>query len=160
MDLLEFQARDLFARHGVAVLDAGVADTVDAASDVARRLGGGRVVVKAQVRVGGRGKAGGVKLAEDPDDARDRAAEILGLNIKGHTVHQVMVAQAAEVADEYYFSLLLDRANRQYLAMASVQGGMDIEEVAANTPEALAKIPIDPLRGIDARKAREIVDAA
>jgi succinyl-CoA synthetase beta subunit len=160
MDLLEFQARDLFARHGVAVLDAGVADTPEAARDVAHRLGGGRVVVKAQVKTGGRGKAGGVKLAENPDDARGKAAQILGLNIKGHNVLRVMVAQAADVLEEYYFSVLLDRANRAYLAMASVQGGMDIEEVASKTPEALAKVPISPLGGVDAAKAREIIDAA
>ncbi len=144
MDLLEFQARDLFAKHGVAVLDADVADTPEAAGESARRLGG-KVVVKAQVKTGGRGKAGGVKLADDPDDARDKAAQILGLDIKGHTVRRVMVAQAADIVDEYYFSVLLDRANRAYLAMASTRGGMDIEEVAATTPEALAKVPIDAL---------------
>ena len=160
MDLLEFQARDLFAKHGVAVLDADVADTPEAAGESARRLGGGKVVVKAQVKTGGRGKAGGVKLADDPDDARDKAAQILGLDIKGHTVRRVMVAQAADIVDEYYFSVLLDRANRAYLAMASTRGGMDIEEVAATTPEALAKVPIDALGGIDAAKAREIADAA
>ena len=160
MDLLEFQARDLFAKHGVAVLDAGVAETPAEAKDVARRLGGGRVVVKAQVKTGGRGKAGGVKLADNPDDAQDKAAQILGLNIKGHIVDRVMVAPAADVVDEYYFSVLLDRANRAYLAMASVEGGMDIEEVAATKPQALARLPIDALAGIDAEKAREIADAA
>jgi len=160
MDLLEFQARDLFAKHGVAVLDAGVAETPAEAKDVARRLGGGRVVVKAQVKTGGRGKAGGVKLADNPDDAADKAAQILGLNIKGHIVDRVMVAPAADVVDEYYFSVLLDRANRAYLAMASVEGGMDIEEVAATKPQALARLPINALAGIDAVKAREIADAA
>jgi succinyl-CoA synthetase beta subunit len=160
MDLLEFQARDLFAKHGVAVLDAGVAETPAEAKDVAQRLGGGRVVVKAQVKTGGRGKAGGVKLADNPDDAQDKAAQILGLNIKGHIVDRVMVAPAADVVDEYYFSVLLDRANRAYLAMASVEGGMDIEEVAATKPQALARLPINALAGIDAVKAREIADAA
>src|SRR6478736_2334922 len=160
MDLLEFQARDLFAKHGVAVLDAGLAETPAQAKEVAVRLGGGRIVVKAQVKTGGRGKAGGVKLAENPDEAADKAAQILGLNIKGHIVDRVMVASAADVVDEYYFSILLDRANRAYLAMASVHGGMDIEEVAATKPQALAKLPIDALVGIDAAKAGEIADAA
>ncbi len=160
MDLLEYQARDIFAKHGVPVLDGAVAETPAEANEAAQRLGGGRVVVKAQVKTGGRGKAGGVKLADGPDDAQDKAAQILGLNIKGHIVKRVMLAPAADIADEYYFSLLLDRANRAYLAMASVQGGMDIEEVAATQPEALARIPVDPLGGIDANKAREIVDAA
>jgi succinyl-CoA synthetase beta subunit len=160
MDLLEFQARDLFAKHGVAVLDAAVAASPAEAKDTARRLGGGPVVVKAQVKTGGRGKAGGVKLAQNPDDAEQKAAQILGLDIKGHVVHRVMVAPAAEVTDEYYFSVLLDRANGSYLAMASVEGGMDIEEVAATKPEALAKVRIDALDGIDVGKAREIADAA
>src|SRR6478672_4370646 len=160
MDLLEFQARDLFAKHGVPVLDAGLAETPAEAKEVAVRLGGGRVVVKAQVKTGGRGKAGGVKLADNPDDAQDKAAQILGLNIKGHIVDRVMVAPAADVVDEYYFSVLLDRAHRRYLAMASVEGGMDIEEVAATKPDALAKLPIDALAGIDAEKAREIAAAA
>ena len=160
MDLLEHQARDIFAKHGVPVLDAAVAETPAEAREAAVRLGGGRVVVKAQVKTGGRGKAGGVKLADGPADAQDKAAEILGLNIKGHTVNRVMLAPAADIADEYYFSLLLDRANRAYLAMASVEGGMDIEEVAATKPSALARIPIDALDGIDADKAREIVEAA
>src|SRR5262245_46077851 len=160
MDLLEFQARDLFAKHGVAVLDAVVAETPSEAKEAARRLGGGRVVIKAQVKTGGRGKAGGVKLADNPDDAETKAAQILGMDIKGHTVHRVMVAPAAEIADEYYFSVLLDRAHRRYLAMASVEGGMDIEEVAATKPHALAKLSIDALAGIDAEKAREIADAA
>jgi succinyl-CoA synthetase beta subunit len=160
MDLLEFQARDLFAKHGVAVLDAAVAASPAEAKDTARRLGGGPVVVKAQVKTGGRGKAGGVKLAQNPDDAEEKTAQILGLDIKGHVVHRVMVAPAAEVTDEYYFSVLLDRANGSYLAMASVEGGMDIEEVAATKPETLAKVRIDALDGIDAGKAREIADAA
>src|SRR6476469_7132127 len=156
MDLLEFQARDLFAKHGVAVLDAGLAETPAEAKEVAVRLGGGRIVVKAQVKTGGRGKAGGVKLADNPDDAADKAAQILGLNIKGHIVDRVIVATAADVVDEYYFSILLDRANRAYLAMASVEGGMDIEEVAATKPQALARLPVNALAGIDAVKAREI----
>lgn len=142
MDLLEFQARDLFVKQGVAVLDADVADTPEAAVEIARRLGGRRVVIKAQVKIGRRGKAAGVKLANNPDDARDKAAEILGLDIKGHTVRHVMVTQAASIVDGYYFSVPLDRANGATLAMASTQGGMDIEQIAATTPETLAKIPV------------------
>ncbi len=160
MDLFEYQARDLFAAHGVPVLDAVVATTPDEARAAAEKLGGGTVVVKAQVKTGGRGKAGGVKLAKSPDEAAEKASEILGMDIKGHTVHRVMVAQGADIAEEYYFSLLLDRANRSYLAMCSVEGGMDIETLAEERPEALAKIAVDPQVGIDAAKADEIVTAA
>ena len=159
MDLFEYQARDLFAKHGVPVLPGAVAETPEEARAASERLGG-RVVVKAQVKTGGRGKAGGVKLADDPADAETKARQILGMDIKGHTVHRVMLAVTADIADEYYVSYLLDRANRTYLAMASVEGGMDIEEVAATKPEALAKIPVDPNAGVDAAKAREIVAAA
>ncbi|MFF0723472.1 ADP-forming succinate--CoA ligase subunit beta [Streptomyces sp. NPDC004134] len=159
MDLFEYQARDLFAKHGVPVLAGEVIDTPDAARQVTAELGG-RAVVKAQVKTGGRGKAGGVKLASDPDDAVVKAGQILGMDIKGHTVHKVMLAQTADIADEYYVSYLLDRANRTFLAMASVEGGMDIEEVAATKPEALAKIPVDANEGVTEAKAREIVGAA
>ncbi|GAA2452033.1 ADP-forming succinate--CoA ligase subunit beta [Streptomyces macrosporus] len=159
MDLFEYQARDLFAKHDVPVLAGEVIDTPEAAREVAERLGG-RAVVKAQVKTGGRGKAGGVKLASDPEDAVEKARQILGMDIKGHTVHKVMLAQTADIAEEYYVSFLLDRANRTFLAMASVEGGMDIEEVAATKPEALAKIPVDASEGLTEAKAREIVEAA
>ncbi|MER7044374.1 ADP-forming succinate--CoA ligase subunit beta [Streptomyces jumonjinensis] len=160
MDLFEYQARDLFAKHGVPVLAGEVIDTPEAAREVTERLGG-RSVVKAQVKVGGRGKAGGVKLASSPDDAVEKAGQILGMDIKGHTVHKVMLAETApEIAEEYYVSYLLDRTNRTFLAMASVEGGMDIEEVAATKPEALAKIPVDANEGVTPEKAREIVAAA
>ncbi|WP_455352515.1 ADP-forming succinate--CoA ligase subunit beta [Streptomyces sp. SYSU K217416] len=160
MDLFEYQARDLFAKHGVPVLAGEVIDTPEAAREVTERLGG-RSVVKAQVKVGGRGKAGGVKLASDPADAVEKAGQILGMDIKGHTVHKVMLAETApEIAEEYYVSYLLDRTNRTFLAMASVEGGMDIEEVAATKPEALAKIPVDANEGVTAEKAAEIVAAA
>ena len=160
MDLFEYQARDLFAEHGVPVLEAAVAETPDQARAGAERIGGGTVVVKAQVKAGGRGKAGGVKLAHSPDEAAAKAAEILGMDIKGLTVRRVMVAQGASIAQEYYFSVLLDRSNRCYLAMASKEGGMEIEQLAVERPDALAKVAVDPLVGIDAAKAREIVDAA
>ncbi|TDC26737.1 ADP-forming succinate--CoA ligase subunit beta [Streptomyces sp. 8K308] len=159
MDLFEYQARDIFAKHDVPVLDGEVIDTPEAARAAAERLGG-RVVVKAQVKTGGRGKAGGVKLAADPEDAVAKAEAILGMDIKGHTVHRVMLAQTADIVDEYYVSFLLDRTNRTFLAMASVEGGMEIEEVAATKPEALAKIPVDAIEGVTAEKAREIVAAA
>jgi len=160
VDLFEYQARDLFAEHGVPVLEAAVAETPEAARAGAVQIGGGTVVVKAQVKAGGRGKAGGVKLAHTPDEAAEKAAEILGMDIKGHTVHRVMVAQGASIEAEYYFSVLLDRSNRSYLAMASKEGGMDIEQLAVERPKALARVAVDPLVGIDEAKAREIVDTA
>lgn len=160
MDLYEYQARDVFEKHGVPVLRGVVATTPEEARAAAEELGGGTVVVKAQVKTGGRGKAGGVKLAHSPDEAAEKAGEILGMDIKGHTVHRVMVAEGARIAEEYYFSLLLDRANRSYLAMCSVEGGMDIEQLAEERPEALAKVEVDPATGIDAAKADEIVTAA
>ena len=160
MDLFEYQARDMFEKHGVPVLGGVVATTVDEARAGAESLGGGTVVVKAQVKTGGRGKAGGVQLAHSPDEAAEKAGDILGMDIKGHTVHRVMVAAGAKIAEEYYFSLLLDRANRTYLAMASVEGGVEIEQLAVERPEALAKVAVDPLVGIDAEKAAEIVEAA
>ncbi|RBY80118.1 ADP-forming succinate--CoA ligase subunit beta [Blastococcus sp. TF02-09] len=159
MDLFEYQARDLLASHGVPVLPGGVAETPEQAEAIAREIGQ-TVVVKAQVKVGGRGKAGGVKLADNPEDAKARAQDILGLDIKGHITHRVMVAQASDIAEEYYFSYLLDRSNRTFLAMASVEGGMEIEQLAVERPEALARIPVDATVGVDAAKAAEIVDAA
>jgi succinyl-CoA synthetase beta subunit len=159
VDLFEYQARDLLASHGVPVLPGGVAETPEQAEAIAREIAA-PVVVKAQVKVGGRGKAGGVKLAANPEEAAARAEDILGLDIKGHITHKVMVAQASDIAAEYYFSYLLDRSNRTFLAMASVEGGMDIEEIAVTKPEALARIPIDATTGVDEAKATEIVDAA
>ena len=158
MDLFEYQARDLFESHGVPVLGGAVAFTPAEAGAAAASMGG-RVVVKAQVKVGGRGKAGGVKLAESASDAREKAAAILGMDIKGHIVHKVMIAQAAPIEAEYYLAILLDRANRNFLVMASVAGGMEIEEVAHKTPEKLARIGIDPNVGISKEKAREIIQA-
>nr|WP_211661629.1 ADP-forming succinate--CoA ligase subunit beta [Modestobacter muralis] len=159
VDLFEYQARDLLAAHGVPVLPGGVAETPEQAEAIAREIAA-PVVVKAQVKVGGRGKAGGVKLADDPETARARAEDILGLDIKGHVTRQVMVAQASDIAEEYYFSYLLDRSNRTFLAMASKEGGMEIEQLAVERPEALARIPVDASVGVDAAKAAEIVDAA
>jgi hypothetical protein len=159
VDLFEYQARDLFAKHGVPVLKGIVATTPEEAKAAAEEIGG-LTVIKAQVKTGGRGKAGGVKLAKNPDEAYEYAQQILGMDIKGHTVHRVLVAQGADIAEEYYFSILLDRANRSYLAMCSVEGGMEIEQLAAERPEALAKVEVDPLVGIDSAKAQEIVEAA
>ncbi|MEU9074830.1 ADP-forming succinate--CoA ligase subunit beta [Kitasatospora sp. NPDC048538] len=159
MDLFEYQARDLFAKHGVPVLDGDVIETAADAAAIAERFGG-RAVVKAQVKVGGRGKAGGVKLASDPADAVAKAEQILGMDIKGHTVHKVMLAQTADIKDEYYVSFLLDRTNRTFLAMASVEGGVEIEVVAEQNPDALAKIPVDANEGCTPEKAAEIVAAA
>jgi succinyl-CoA synthetase beta subunit len=158
VDLMEFQAKVLFAKHGVPVeLGVVVTEAADAAA-AAEQLGG-RVVVKAQVKAGGRGKAGGVKLAVDPAEAVARAEDILGMDIKGLTVNRVLIAPAADIADEYYFSFLVDRANRDYLCIASVQGGVEIEEVAHSNPEALARVSIDPQTGVDEAKAAEIVAA-
>ncbi len=158
MDLYEYQAKDLFGAHGVPVLPGDVADTADDAGRIAADLGQ-RVVVKAQVKTGGRGKAGGVKLADDPEDAKAKAEAILGLDIKGHIVRRVLVAPASDIAEEYYFSFLLDRANRTFLAMASAEGGVDIEQLAVERPEALAKVPVDALKGVDLAKAKEILTA-
>lgn len=159
MDLFEYQARELFARHGVPVLDAYVVRDPAAAREAARRLGG-RAVVKAQVKTGGRGKAGGVKLAADPQEAVDRSADILGMDIKGHRVGAVMLAEPAEIEAEFYVSYLLDRTRRTFLAIASSEGGVEIEEVAATRPEALATVPIDAQEGVTEDKAREIAAAA
>ncbi|MFY8168557.1 MAG: ADP-forming succinate--CoA ligase subunit beta [Candidatus Nanopelagicus sp.] len=155
MDLFEYQARDLFESHQIPVLAGAVATTSDEAFAAAEKIGG-KVVVKAQVKVGGRGKAGGVKLAENSTDAKEKAKAILGMDIKGHTVNKVMIAQAAPIDSEYYLAILLDRANRNFLVMASVAGGMEIEEVAHKTPEKLAKVGINPNNGIDKAKALEI----
>jgi succinyl-CoA synthetase beta subunit len=159
VDLFEYQARDLFEKHGVPVLAGAVATTDDEAFQAASKMGG-KVVVKAQVKVGGRGKAGGVKLAVDANDAKEKAGAILGMDIKGHIVHQVMIAQAAPIVDEYYISILLDRSNRTFLVMASVAGGMDIEEVARTAPEKLAKVPVTAVDGISQAKAEEIITQA
>jgi succinyl-CoA synthetase beta subunit len=156
MDLFEYQARDLFEAHGVPVLAGAVATTPEEAQRAAEKIGG-KVVVKAQVKIGGRGKAGGVKLAENPADTFEKAKAILGMGIKGHTVHKVMIAAAAPIESEYYLAILLDRAARSFLVMASVSGGMDIEEVAHKTPEKLAKVHIDPNDGISQEKALDIV---
>jgi len=159
VELYEYQAKDLFAAHDVpvgpgqrVVTDAG------AARDAAAGFGV-PVVIKAQVKVGGRGKAGGVRVATDPDDAQAKAEGILGLDIKGHTVRRVLVTPASKIAEEYYFSFLLDRANRTFLAMASAEGGMEIEKLAAERPEALAKVPVDPNEGVDLSRAKEILAA-
>ncbi len=155
MDLFEYQARDLFESHQIPVLAGAVATTSDQAYSAAEKIGG-KVVVKAQVKVGGRGKAGGVKLAENAADAKEKAGAILGMDIKGHIVKKVMIAQAAPIESEYYLAILLDRANRNFLVMASVAGGMEIEEVAHKTPEKLARVGIDPNKGIDKAQALEI----
>ena len=158
MDLFEYQARDLFESYGVPVLSGIIADTPEEAKAAAAKIGG-TVVVKAQVKAGGRGKAGGVKVVHNPDDAATAAEAILGLDIKGHIVKRVMVAQGARIAQEFYFSVLLDRANRSYLSLCSVEGGMEIEELAVERPEALARIEVDPIVGIDLAKATEIATA-
>ena len=159
VDLFEYQARDLFESYGVPVLPGITADTPEEARAAAAKLGG-TVVVKAQVKAGGRGKAGGVKVVHSPDDAFTAAKAILGLDIKGHIVKRVMVAAGAKIAQEFYFSVLLDRSNRSFLSMASVEGGMEIEILAVEKPEALARIEVDPLVGIDTAKANEIARAA
>ncbi|MBB5854924.1 ADP-forming succinate--CoA ligase subunit beta [Amycolatopsis thailandensis] len=158
MDLYEYQARDLFAAHGVPVLPGAVANTPEEAKATAEKIGN-QVVIKAQVKTGGRGKAGGVKLAQTPDEAAEKAEAILGLDIKGHITRRVLVAEASDIAEEYYFSFLLDRANRTFLAMASAEGGVEIEQLAVERPEALAKIPVDAIIGVDKAKAVEILTA-
>jgi succinyl-CoA synthetase beta subunit len=155
---MEYQAKELFAKHGVPV-KVGTVITDATEAEAAAEEHGGKVVVKAQVKTGGRGKAGGVKLAADPQEAVEKAGEILGMDIKGHTVHRVLIAPAAEIADEYYFSFLLDRANRNYLCIASIEGGVEIEVTAKEKPEAVAKVAIDPLTGVDDAKLDEIIEA-
>jgi succinyl-CoA synthetase beta subunit len=162
VDLFEYQAKDLFDEYGVPVQPGKVASTAEEARDIATEFaaqGHPLVVVKAQVKTGGRGKAGGVKLADGPDEAYAKASQILGMDIKGHTVHTVLIAQAVDIAAEYYLSFLLDRANRTFLSICTVQGGMEIEEVAHSTPEAVARIPVSPLTGVDAGQAQEIIAA-
>jgi succinyl-CoA synthetase beta subunit len=162
VDLFEYQAKELFAAYGVPVQAGQVASTAEEARAVAAEFaaqGHPLVVVKAQVKTGGRGKAGGVKLANGPDEAHDTAAQILGMDINGHTVRRVLVAQAVDIAEEYYLSFLLDRANRTFLAICSVQGGMEIEEVAHSAPESVARIPVSALTGVDRDKAAEIIAA-
>ena len=159
MDLFEYQARDLFEAHGVPVLRGIIADTPEQAGAAAKEIGG-VVVVKAQVKTGGRGKAGGVKVAKTPEDAKAAAENILGLDIKGHVVKRLMIAQGADIAEEYYFSVLLDRSNRTFLALCSVEGGVEIEQLAEERPEALAKVQISANEGIDLAKAKEIAKQA
>ena len=158
MDLFEYQARDMFERHGVPVLQGLIADTPEEAEAAAAKIGG-VVVVKAQVKTGGRGKAGGVKVAKSPAEAKEAAEKILGLDIKGHVVKRVMIAEGASIDKEFYFSVLLDRSNRTFLSLCSVEGGMEIEQLAEERPEALAKIAVDAVRGIDKAKAVEIAKA-
>jgi succinyl-CoA synthetase beta subunit len=159
MDLYEHQARELFAAHGIVVPKAEVTDSAKEAREIARALGG-RVVVKAQVKTGGRGKAGGVKLAADPAAAELTARQILGMDIKGHRVGKVMIAEPVDIEREFYVSYVLDRAAGGFLAIASAQGGTEIEEVAASRPEAVVRIPVDPARGVTSAKAAEIAEAA
>ncbi len=159
MDLFEYQAKELFAKHGVPVTGQVVASTPEQARAAAEQLGGGPVMVKAQVKVGGRGKAGGVKFCPTADVAEEKARDILGMDIKGHTVHKVLVTEAADIGEEWYFSFLLDRANRSYLAMCTREGGMEIEQLAVERPNALARVPVDPVAGVDTAKAREIAQA-
>ena len=158
LDLFEYQARDLFESHQIPVLAGAVASTPEEAELIAAKIGG-KVVVKAQVKIGGRGKAGGVKLADNASDVKEKAKAILGMDIKGHIVKKVMIAKAAPIESEYYLAILLDRANRNFLVMASVAGGMEIEEVAHKTPEKLARVGIDPNKGIDKLQAIEIIKA-
>ena len=158
MDLFEYQARDLFEKYGVPVLQGLTADTPEEAEAAAAKIGG-TVVVKAQVKVGGRGKAGGVKVVHDPAQAKEAADKILGLDIKGHVVKRVMIAEGAKIAREFYFSVLLDRSNRTFLSLCSVEGGMEIEQLAEERPEALAKVNVDAVKGIDLAKALDIAKA-
>ena len=155
MDLFEYQARDIFEKYQVPVLKGLIADTPEQAQKAAEQIGG-TVVVKAQVKIGVRGKAGGVKVAHSPEEAKQAAEKILGLDIKGHVVKRVMIAEGAKIAKEFYFSVLLDRSNRTFLALCSVEGGMDIEQLAEERPEALAKVPVDAVKGIDLAKALDI----
>ncbi|MCH5641836.1 MULTISPECIES: ADP-forming succinate--CoA ligase subunit beta [unclassified Gordonia (in: high G+C Gram-positive bacteria)] len=157
MDLFEYQAKELFAKHGVPTTPGRVTDTVADARAIAEEIGK-PVMIKAQVKVGGRGKAGGVKFAATPDDAQSHAENILGLDIKGHVVKKLLVAEASDIAEEYYISFLLDRANRTYLAMCSVEGGVEIEVTAEENPDALARVPVDAVTGVDLELAREIAE--
>ena len=162
MDLFEYQAKELFAEYGVPVLKDKVADTAEEAREITAAFaadGIPQVVVKAQVKTGGRGKAGGVKLAQSPDEAFEKADAILGMDIKGHIAHKVLIAEASDIKSEYYLSFLLDRANRTFMSICTVDGGMEIEEIAHTNPDAIARIPVSPLTGVDHAKALEIVKA-
>ena len=162
MDLFEYQAKELFAEYGVPVLKDKVAGTAEEAREITTAFaadGIPRVVVKAQVKTGGRGKAGGVKLAQSPDEAFEKAEAILGMDIKGHIAHKVLIAEASDIKSEYYLSFLLDRANRTFMAICTVDGGMEIEEIAHANPAAIARIPVSPLTGVNHEKALEIVKA-
>lgn len=159
MDLMEYQAKELFAKHGVATTLGVVVETAEEAKAAAEQIGG-VTVIKAQVKAGGRGKAGGVKIAKTPDEAFQYATDILNLTIKDLPVNRVLVTPATPPEEEYYFSFLLDRSNRQYLCIASVEGGVEIEEVAKTNPDAVKQIAIDPGKGVDAAKAREIATEA
>ncbi|MFE0202485.1 ADP-forming succinate--CoA ligase subunit beta [Streptomyces sp. NPDC058985] len=159
MDLYEHQARELFAAHGIVVPRAEVTDSPARAREIARALGG-RAVVKAQVKTGGRGKAGGVRLAADPAAAEQAARDVLGMDIKGHTVGTVMLAEPVEIEKEFYVSYVLDRAAGRFLAIASADGGTEIEEIAAERPEAVARVPVDPAAGVTTATAVRIADAA
>lgn len=156
---MEYQAKELFAKHGVATTLGKVVTTADDARAAAEEIGG-VTVIKAQVKAGGRGKAGGVKIAKTADEAFEHASNILGMEIKGLTVNRVLVTPATPPVEEYYFSFLLDRSNRSYLCIASVEGGVEIEEVAKTNPEAVRQIPIDAGQGVDEAKARAIVEEA
>ena len=155
MDLFEYQARDMFEAYGVPVLQGITADTPEEVEAAAAKIGG-VVVVKAQVKAGGRGKAGGVKVAKSAEEAKELSKNIFGLDIKGHIVKRVMVAQGASIEKEFYFSVLLDRSNRTFLSLCSVEGGMEIEQLAEERPEALAKVPVDATKGIDLATALSI----
>jgi succinyl-CoA synthetase beta subunit len=157
MDLFEYQAKELFAKHHVPTTPGRVTSSAEEARTIAEEIGK-PVMVKAQVKTGGRGKAGGVKFAATPDDAYTHAKNILGLDIKGHIVKKLLVSEASDIAEEYYVSFLLDRANRTYLAMCSVEGGMEIEEVAATKPERLAKVSVNAVKGVDEAFARSIAE--
>ena len=159
MDLFEYQGKELLRKFEVPVPEGRVAESADDAAEAAKGLGG-KVVVKAQVQVGGRGKAGGIKLANSPEEARDVASQILGMDIKGHTVKRVLVERAGDIKSEYYFSFLLDRSERKFLGMMSAKGGIDIEEVADTDPDAIARVHVDPLVGISDFHARKLVFGA
>jgi succinyl-CoA synthetase beta subunit len=165
VDLFEYQAKELFAEYGVPIPQGKVATTADEARQIAEEFAAAKpgakplVVIKAQVKTGGRGKAGGVKLADTPDEAQEKAGRILGMDIKGHTVHSVLVAEDTDIAREFYLSFLLDRAERTFLSMCTVEGGMEVEDLARERPDALARIPVSPLTGVDHAKALEIVRA-
>ncbi len=159
MDLFEYQGKELLRKFEVPVPEGRVAQTPDEAAEAARKLGG-KVVVKAQVQVGGRGKAGGIKLASSPDEARDMAQQILGMDIKGHTVKRVLVERAGDIVKEYYCAFLLDRAERKFLGMMSAEGGVEIEKLAVEQPDAIAYVHIDPLLGMSDFHARSMVFGA